>query len=80
MFCATDIIAVSESLKSKIVELKLAKSNKIKVLGFGSSNGVDIEKFNKQFNSIPFDIKEAIRDILLLDLWEELSKIRELKK
>ena len=79
MFCATDIIAVSESLKSKIVELKLAKSNKIKVLGFGSSNGVDIEKFNKQFNSIPFDIK-AISDILLLDLWEELSKIRELKK
>ena len=32
MFCATDIIAVSGSLKSKIVELKLAKSNKIKVL------------------------------------------------
>ena len=30
MFCTTDIIAVSESLKSKIVELKLAKSNKIK--------------------------------------------------
>ena len=59
MFCATDIIAVSESLKSKIVELKLAKSNKIKVLGYGSSNGIDIEKFSKQFNSIPFDVKRS---------------------
>ena len=34
ILCATDIIAVSESLKSKIVELKLAKSGKIKVLGY----------------------------------------------
>ena len=80
MFCATDIIAVSESLKSKIVELKLAKSNKIKVLGFGSSNGVDIEKFNKQFNSIPFDIKEAISGYFVIGFVGRIVKDKGIKE
>ena len=30
MFCATDIIAISESLKDKIVELGLEKKNILK--------------------------------------------------
>ena len=37
MYCSTDIIAVSESLKSRLVELNLANQSKIKVLGYGSS-------------------------------------------
>ncbi|WP_183957348.1 glycosyltransferase family 4 protein [Staphylococcus hominis] len=80
MLCATDIIAVSESLKSKIIELKLAKSNKIKVLGYGSSNGVDIEKFSKQFNSIPFDIKEAISGYFVIGFVGRIVKDKGIKE
>ena len=80
MFCATDIIAVSESLKSKIVELKLAKSNKIKVLGYGSSNGIDIEKFSKQFNSIPFDVKEAISGHFVIGFVGRIVKDKGIKE
>ena len=79
MFCATDII-VSESLKSKIVELKLAKSNKIKVLGYGSSNGIDIEKFSKQFNSIPFDVKEAISGHFVIGFVGRIVKDKGIKE
>lgn len=80
MFCATDIIAVSESLKSKIVELNLAKSNKIKVLGYGSSNGVNIEKFSKQFDSIPFDIKEQILGYFVIGFVGRIVKDKGIKE
>ncbi|MFP3440992.1 glycosyltransferase, partial [Pantoea sp. SIMBA_133] len=49
-----------ESLKSRLVELNLANQSKIKVLGYGSSNGVNLEKFDKKFNSIPYELQEEL--------------------
>jgi glycosyltransferase involved in cell wall biosynthesis len=43
--CATDVICVSASLRSRLIELGLAPSEKIRVLGSGSSNGVDHHRF-----------------------------------
>ncbi|MBI4229173.1 MAG: glycosyltransferase, partial [Deltaproteobacteria bacterium] len=43
--CAHEVICVSNSLKMRYVELGLAPAKKIIVLGDGSSNGVDIERF-----------------------------------
>ncbi|MCE4953882.1 glycosyltransferase family 4 protein [Staphylococcus haemolyticus] len=60
MYCSTDIIAISDSLKDKIVELGLAKQKDIKVLGYGSSNGINIDNFRKDNVSVPNDIKEKI--------------------
>lgn len=60
MFCATDIIAISESLKDKIVELGLEKKEYIIVLGHGSSNGIDLDNFTKNNNFIPQQLKEKL--------------------
>ena len=43
---STDILAVSPSLKEQYCNLGLSKANRVKVLGFGSSHGVDITYFN----------------------------------
>ncbi|MGS0644057.1 glycosyltransferase family 4 protein [Staphylococcus hominis] len=62
MFCATDIIAISESLKDKIVELGLEKKEHIKVLGHGSSNGINLDNFTKDKTIIPYELKEKLAD------------------
>lgn len=49
--CATDVLAVSESLKLEFSRKKLAHSGKIKVLGRGSSNGVDVDRFRPDSSS-----------------------------
>lgn len=43
--CATSVLAVSPSLLAKAVDLKLVPRDKISVIGAGSSNGVDVERF-----------------------------------
>src|SRR5207249_10207252 len=40
--CATEVIAVSESLGKTYSSMNLAAESKIKVLGSGSSNGINI--------------------------------------
>lgn len=60
MLCATDIIAISESLKDKIVKLGLEKKEHIIVLGHGSSNGIDLDHFTKNNNAIPEQLKEKL--------------------
>lgn len=60
MSCATDIIAISESLKDKIVELGLEKKEHIKVLGHGSSNGINLNNFTKDKTIIPYELKEKL--------------------
>jgi glycosyltransferase involved in cell wall biosynthesis len=42
---ATDVLAISESLRREYVRLGLATDEKVSVLGAGSSHGVDVEKF-----------------------------------
>jgi glycosyltransferase involved in cell wall biosynthesis len=54
---ATHIIAVSHSLRMKYLELGLTSSNKITVLGPGSSHGVDTRKFRPLSSSR----REALR-------------------
>ena len=54
---ATHVIAVSESLRSKYLELGLTSSKKIRVLGPGSSHGVNTQKFRPLSRST----REALR-------------------
>ena len=49
--CATQVLCVSESLKTKFLELKLCPRSKATVLGNGSSNGVDYTKFAARANA-----------------------------
>jgi len=43
--CAHRVICVSESLRDEFVKRKLCSTGRIRVLGLGSSNGVDISRF-----------------------------------
>lgn len=45
MTASNRVIAVSPSLKTATVRMRLARAVKVSVLGFGSSNGVEIERF-----------------------------------
>lgn len=80
MYCSTDIIAVSESLKSKIVELKLANKSKIKVLGYGSSNGINLEKFDKKFNTIPNELQEQLSGHFVIGFVGRIVKDKGIKE
>lgn len=42
---ATSTVAVSRSLKQRVADLRLGRGSKVVVLGLGSSNGVDIDRF-----------------------------------
>lgn len=66
MYCATDIIAVSNSLKEKIIDLNLTNENKIKVLGKGSSNGLNLSKFNLEDNELETEIQQRIKNKFVL--------------
>lgn len=41
--CATDVVAVSHSLRERALDLRLGQQQRIRVLGSGSSNGVDLD-------------------------------------
>jgi glycosyltransferase involved in cell wall biosynthesis len=45
VWCSTDVICVSASLRDEYVRLRLGRPEKAVVLGRGSSNGVDTERF-----------------------------------
>lgn len=45
MFCSTKTIAVSPSLKEVVITNNFIKPKKVHVLGKGSCNGIDIERF-----------------------------------
>src|SRR5699024_3586274 len=66
MHCATDIIAISQSLKEKIIFLNLANEEKIKVLGYGSSNGIQIEKFIMKDNKISEEYKKQLENNFII--------------
>lgn len=46
MACSQSIISVSPSLRQQVLDLKLASGDKVVVLGSGSSNGVDLDRFD----------------------------------
>jgi glycosyltransferase involved in cell wall biosynthesis len=49
--CANQMVCVSESLRCKAIESRLVRSGKPIVLGLGSSNGVDVERFRPPTNN-----------------------------
>lgn len=80
MFCATDIIAISESLKDRIVDLKLEKEQNINVLGYGSSNGLILERFKKEFNEIPNEIEEKLRNQFVIGFVGRIVKDKGIRE
>jgi glycosyltransferase involved in cell wall biosynthesis len=46
-FCATDILCVSQSVMARCIEMKLAPKRKMRVLGPGSSCGVETARFTR---------------------------------
>lgn len=60
MFCATDIIAISESLKTRVIELNLNNDKNIIVFGNGSSNGLNLKEYSKNNNKIENDILKKL--------------------
>ncbi|WP_338034472.1 glycosyltransferase family 4 protein [Lacinutrix algicola] len=50
--CATKVYPNSNALKNIIVNNKLAKNTKLKVIGHGSSNGINLDYFNSKHFSI----------------------------
>ncbi|MFC4222719.1 glycosyltransferase family 4 protein [Lysinibacter cavernae] len=65
MWASTDIIAVSPSLRSAVLERGLTRAAKIRVLGRGSSNGVDTERFRPDL--LDAERRDALRQELGLD-------------
>ena len=59
MFCATDIIAISESLKDKIVELGLEKRTYYSSWSW-KLEWYRFDNFTKNNNSIPQQLKEKL--------------------
>ena len=54
--CAHVVLCNSESLRSEALALGLAPAGKLSLLGEGSSNGVDIERFSPG----PSDVRERL--------------------
>ena len=48
MNCAEVIVSVSESLQKLVISMGLVQASKIRVIGLGSSNGVETSKFSKK--------------------------------
>ncbi len=80
MFCATDILAISESLKNKIIFLNLEKEENIKVLGHGSSNGIMLDNFRQEFNEIPDEISRKIEGCFVLGFVGRIVKDKGIKE
>ena len=50
--CAHTVLCNSESLRSQAISLRIAPADKLHLLGIGSSNGVDMERFSPGPTSI----------------------------
>lgn len=60
---STHVIVISESLGEEVIDRKIVRRNKVMRIGKGSSNGIDLEKFNP----------EVITDIQIKALRDELN-------
>jgi len=61
--CATQIIAVSPSLRALYLKTNLTRPEKIMVLGHGSSKGVDPEKFRPAIKAERIGLRELATEI-----------------
>ncbi|WP_204189558.1 glycosyltransferase family 4 protein [Mammaliicoccus sciuri] len=74
MFCATDIIAISESLKIRVIELNLNNGKNIIVFGNGSSNGLNLKEYSKNNNKIENDILKKLNGQFVIGYLGRLVK------
>lgn len=74
MFCATDIIAISESLKTRVIELNLNNGKNIIVFGNGSSNGLNLKEYSKNNNKIESDILKKLNGQFVIGYLGRLVK------
>ncbi|AQL55902.1 glycosyltransferase family 4 protein [Abyssicoccus albus] len=66
MTLATDVIAISPSLKDRIIDLKLVPKEKVIVLGEGSSNGLTLELFDLKKRPKDNNLLKQIEDNIIL--------------
>lgn len=59
-FCSTKVYPNSYGLQKYILDNKLAKSEKLKVIGHGSSNGIDTDYFNPSLFSMDKNSDEFV--------------------
>jgi glycosyltransferase involved in cell wall biosynthesis len=70
-YCATSILVISPSLKERVTELRISPPKKLHVLGNGSSNGIDLEKFKlnnaliNQIENLKADLNIKEKDFVL---------------
>jgi len=60
--CAHRVVCVSASLQQRVIDLRLAPSSKTIVLGAGSSNGIDVNRFELSPERVA--LAAALRDTL----------------
>lgn len=46
-YCATEVICVSSGVKQILIEDRICKKKKLKVIGYGSANGIDLVLFDR---------------------------------
>ncbi|SOC37690.1 glycosyltransferase family 4 protein [Salinicoccus kekensis] len=59
---STHVIVISESLEQEVVKRGLVKPDKVMRIGTGSSNGIDLEKFDPE--KIPMEQVKALKEEL----------------
>src|SRR5699024_9249737 len=60
MACSTQVLAISKSLKHETVKMNLTRSEKIDVIGKGSSNGIDLSRFNFEEKEKKIQLKKEL--------------------
>ena len=63
-YCAHKVYPNSYGLKQMVIDGKLYSSSKLKVIGSGSSNGIDLEYFSSSNFSSPSNYKQDFRSTL----------------
>lgn len=69
-YCSTTVLCVSNGVKKTLIADRICKASKLKVVGNGSVNGIDIEKFCRK--NVPMESLSTmmkVKRILFLFCW-----------
>lgn len=58
--CAHRVVAVSDSLRIRTVATGIAAAEKVEVLGLGSSNGVDTDRFRSGLSRTELELRQSL--------------------
>ena len=70
-FCSTRVVAVSHSLRTAMIRDRVCNESKVLVLGEGSSNGLDADKFDPKDEKA--EIRRRVRDNLKIPLSDPVA-------